>query len=223
MEYDRFIAVINEFEEYFNNTLTDESFKFEDGEGPVIISAPHSVEQTRDGRIKFAEPQTGVLARILHQEFHCPVIYKTYNDGDANFDAISEYKNALVSYINQNTNIKVLIDLHQLSPLRDVMIDIGTGSGKNIFQNTNLVSIIQSSFDENLIRPIEIDVPFDASYEYTISSYIAKNCTIPAIQIEMNSSLFMQEIDPTRNSFFRVFLALSDIVLKLWGIYGYKN
>ncbi len=52
------------------------------GKGRVMVSAPHSVEQTRNQALKFGEYQTGVIARILHDLLHCPVIYKTRNCND---------------------------------------------------------------------------------------------------------------------------------------------
>lgn len=101
------------------------------GEGPVLFSAPHSVEQTRQGRTKPAEPQTAVLAELLHAETGCPILYKTAHCGDdANFDAVSPYKDALADYVS-GRGVRFVIDLHQLAPARDVMVDIGTGGGKN--------------------------------------------------------------------------------------------
>ena len=43
----------------------DASFLIRDGEGCVMFSAPHCVKQWREGREKFAEPETGVLAEML--------------------------------------------------------------------------------------------------------------------------------------------------------------
>ena len=43
----------------------DASFLIRDGNGCVMFSAPHCVKQWREGREKFAEPETGVLAEML--------------------------------------------------------------------------------------------------------------------------------------------------------------
>lgn len=36
------------------------------GNKKVMFSAPHSVEKTRDGKIKFSEPDTGEIAKELN-------------------------------------------------------------------------------------------------------------------------------------------------------------
>ena len=43
-----------EYLEYFN-TPHNQSFQLIDGKGKIIISAPHSVSQTRNGMLKFSE------------------------------------------------------------------------------------------------------------------------------------------------------------------------
>ena len=108
------------------------SFDLAEGQGAVIISAPHSTEQTRNGKMKYAEPQTGALAQLLHDKLGCHVIYKTKNcNDDANFDKVSSYKQALCDYV-KDKKIAFLLDLHQLSPTRRVGVNIGTGKYKNI-------------------------------------------------------------------------------------------
>lgn len=94
------------------------------GDKKILFSAPHAVEQTRDGKIKFAEKETADIARILNKMGY-PCIIKTENQGDdANFDLESEYKADLVEFIKEN-HIEGVIDLHQLSPLRDQLICLG--------------------------------------------------------------------------------------------------
>lgn len=176
-----------EYEKYFSIEQTY-SHKLISGKRKIMISAPHSVSQTRNGVIKYAEPQTGVLAKLLHDELDCPVIFKTKNCGDdANFDEHSHYKDDLVNYIINN-GIKFLIDLHLLAPNRIEQIDIGTGKLKNI-SDFNLINIFLRSFTQRKIGIVQIDTPFGATYPFTISSYIAQICGIPCVQLEINSAL----------------------------------
>ena len=37
------------------------------GDKKVMFSAPHAVEQTRDGKIKYAEQDTGEIARFVNK------------------------------------------------------------------------------------------------------------------------------------------------------------
>ena len=123
--------IARQYEQYFS-VERDRSFELLEGARKIMLSAPHSVAQTRDGKLKTAEPQTGMLVKLLHDELACPAIYKTKNCGDdANFDEESAYKRALQRYIRTH-GVRFLIDLHQLSPDREVQIDIGTGKSKNL-------------------------------------------------------------------------------------------
>ncbi len=198
----------NEYEQFFNQEHS-QSFELLEGEGVVIVSAPHSVEQTRNNQIKYAEPQTGVLAKMLHDVLNCPVIYKTRNCGDdANFDENSSYKQALLEYI-KNNNIAFLIDLHQLSPTRDVKINIGTGRLKNI-SKFEFINLALKVFSQRNIGLIQIDEPFDATYPFTISSYISSACNISCLQIEMNSGIVRVDTDDSQVE--KVFDALVELV-----------
>lgn len=203
------IVTYKNYEKYFSENH-ENSYELLSGTGPVMISAPHSVEQTRNGNIKYAEPQTGALAKMLHEELGCPVIYKTSNKGDdANFDEESSYKNALIEYV-KNNNILFVLDLHQLAPYRDVIIDIGTGKFNNI-DKMEYVNIVLKSFSARKLGTIQIDVPFDASLPFTVSSFVAKTCGISCLQIEMNSNVVYSESDTAEVE--KVFDALSESIM----------
>lgn len=164
------------------------SFALLHGTGCVMISAPHSVEQTRNGRIKSAEPQTGVLARMLHDNLGCPVIYKTKNcTDDANYDMDSPYKDALADYVRKN-GVRFLLDLHQLARTRDVQINIGTGRYQNV-SRAEYVDTAVKAFEAQGFCNILIDTPFAASSPRTVSAYLSAACGISCLQIEINSSL----------------------------------
>ncbi len=207
-DHNKYLAYEHFFIESHNH-----SFEIINGELPIMISAPHSVSQTRNNKIKVAEPATGILAKMLHDELNCPIIYKTMNcHDDANYDKKSPYKDALLEYIN-NHHIMFLIDLHQLSPTRDIIIDIGTGGFKNI-NNIDFINIFLKAFSKQNIGIIQVDKPFKASMPYTISSYIASRTGIPCLQLEINtkvlSSLKLEA----------VLEALKEIVIELSSLLG---
>ena len=164
------------------------SFVIEEGSGKVMFSAPHCVEQVRGGKAKCAEPQTGLLAQMLHNEFDCPIIRKVENRGDdANFDPVSDYKEALTAYVREN-KVAFLIDLHQLSPKREVMINFGTGDFANI-DDISLLNVFVSAFSRHKLGTIQLDEPFGATYVHTVSATVHRECQIPCLQIELNSRL----------------------------------
>lgn len=202
--------------EHFFMESHNHSFEIIDGDLPIMISAPHSVSQTRNNKIKVAETSTGILAKMLHDELNCPIIYKTRNcNDDANYDKKSPYKEALLDYIKEH-QIMFLIDLHQLSPTRDIIIDIGTGGFKNI-SNMDFINIFIKSFSKRNIGIIEIDKPFKASMPYTICSYISSRSNIPCLQLEINTKVL------SALKFETVLKALKEIVTELSYLLGVNH
>ena len=150
---------------------------------------------------------------LLSDLTDCHAIYKTKNlNDDANYDKKSDYKDFLINYI-KNENIQFMLDIHQLSPKREQDIEIGTGRGVNIQYQTMLVDKIVNIFKENKISNIYVDEQFSSSYEHTVSSTIARECQIPAIQIEINTAI----LDKTniRYNFENVLKSLEQVVKEI--------
>ena len=203
----------NRYLNYFRSKKELRSFILEDGRGSVIVSAPHSAEQTREGRPKVGEYVTGVLARMLHDRLGCPVIYKTRHCfDDANYDEKCEYKAALREYVSGH-GITALIDLHQMSAKRDENIDIGTCYGKNVEKAPTVVDKAVSCFERNGIGGVFIDEPFASIHPFTVSSYISRECGIPCIQIEINTRLLLTRFKD--ECYKKVLKALSELVTEL--------
>lgn len=78
------------------------------GKIPILLSAPHSVKQKREGKIKAHEFYTGAITEYLAEKIGCSVITKQYlieedfND-DANYeDYRCAYKTAINQFLQQN-------------------------------------------------------------------------------------------------------------------------
>ena len=205
------------FAEERMNEFSQQSFVIKHGEGGIMFSAPHSVEQLREGKIKYSEKQTGILVEMLYKELGCPIIKKTANcNDDANYDRVCAYKDALAKYILDN-QIHFLVDLHQLSPSRNVMVNFGTGDWKNL-SNKSLLNIFLSTFSKYNLGVIQLDEPFDGSYEHTVSSTIHRKCKIPCMQIELNTRLVNTKYE--EYSLELVYKALCECFYKLKEFYG---
>ena len=164
-----------------------------DGHEKIMLSCPHCVIHYRNGEIKYDEPDTLIIADYLHKKFDLPFIYKVKSDNeDANYDAVSTYKNILKEYIIKN-NIKYIIDLHQLNSHRNEIVNLGTNGFKNL-SDINFLNCFIRAFSANSIGTISIDVPFAASGENIISSYIHRNTNIDCIQLELNTKLFHSDV-----------------------------
>ncbi len=184
-----------------------ESHRLLPGEGPVMLSSPHSVAQWRNGADKVAEPQTGALACLLSEDLGCPAMVKTACcRDDANYDPVSPYKEDLVAYVKEK-GIRFLIDLHQLASFREEGINLGTAGMKNLSEPRYL-ALAQEAFASQGLGPVTVDTPFGAFYPYTVSSYLADACGISCLQIEINSSLLRGEGSRPE----RVYEALADLI-----------
>ncbi len=169
----------------------EESFVLLEGTCPVMLSAPHAVEHVREGKVRYQEPQTADLAKALHARLDCPIIYKTANEGDdANYDAVSPYKQVLAEYIREK-DIQLLLDLHQMAGFRQEQICIGTGRFANISDKCFVERCVEI-FQAKGLKHVSVDAPFAATYPYTVSSQIHRECGVPCIQIEVNSNLLME-------------------------------
>lgn len=174
--------------------MDDRDFIILNGSKKIIFSAPHAVEQIRNGKIKYAEPDTAEIAKQLNL-LGFPCIIKTKNNSDdANFDKKSIYKEALREYVEKE-NIMALIDLHEMSQTREQTICLGTGGDNclNLLGNYYVEQKLQAYFSK-YFENVAINDPFKASYPYTVSRYISKVCNIPCIQVEINCNLFIEHI-----------------------------
>ncbi|MFH1512952.1 MAG: hypothetical protein ABIG45_06325 [Bacillota bacterium] len=180
---------------YFTDEDHKASYEILSGTGTVMFSAPHAVLQTRNGTNKAAERYTGILCKLLNEDYKHPVIYKTrYLHDDANHDIVSDYRDALCRYVKRN-DIRYVIDLHQLNPKREIDVCIGTGFGRNLSGHQELVDMIRSALAPLGIKHITIDNPFPAEDPNSVCATVANCCDIPAIQLEINSRLLTQGSD----------------------------
>ena len=186
-----FNTLKNFYEKFYNNSGNENSFElFKGQEKNVMFSCPHAVSQTREGKEKVADINTGPLGMSLNSLGYS-VLIKTQNcNDDANYDIKSEYKDFLSKYIKEN-NIKYLIDLHGMSKKRDVLISLGTCFGVNSDKSLELTHQFIKIANKNGIdaEKIRVDFPFFAS-KRTVSSVISKRNRIETLQLEINSKIY---------------------------------
>lgn len=165
---------------------TDNSFEYKQGKiTDILISAPHSANQTREGKIKYAERYTGVIANILHKYFGYSILYKTKNCGDdANYDEKSSYKDFLYEKCRQFKPL-VVLDLHGLSKNREAQVNIGTNFGESVFQDNEIITCLIDCLKKYKVTNIVTDHPFSANLR-TITSSLSRNVGTKAIQLELN-------------------------------------
>lgn len=188
---------INELEDEFAsnsfNGRSEKAVQVIGGNIPILLSAPHSVNQIRNEKVKLAERYTGAISKALSKETGAHVIYKSHNDGtDDNHCMHTEYKDTIGKIIMEN-DIKFVLDIHgMLNPWsslsREYHIEIGTNHGKNLLHSESILPYILDAFDQYGIKDVVVDRFFKASKSYTISNYVAVNYSTPAVQIEISSA-----------------------------------
>lgn len=208
----REIKKIEKYEKRFSrhnyNGSQKPGFIIVPGSIPVIVSAPHSVNQFRNGQLKWADKYTGSIAIALHKITNCHVIYASgYTGGDPNFDPIesNQYQKALIDYVNKH-NIHVLIDLHGASASRPYAIELGTAPTRD--ENNNIIGEANPSlkgFDfigkllrlslsymfKNINEANQTEIwdnkIFDAGSINTVTKSISAHSGTSSIQLEINS------------------------------------
>ena len=181
-----FIKLNKKFDEFSKENEKNKSFETIKGKIPILISAPHSVRQIRNGKIKGKDIYTGPIAIVLQQETNCHCIYKTKNNNDdANYDIENNtYKEEILKIIKQN-NIKLLLDIHGASDEHGFEVDIATGERENLNGNEKALEILVEVLKKHNIGNIEIDKVFIAKSIHTICKTIAEKTSIPCIEIEI--------------------------------------
>ncbi len=174
-----------------------EGFEILSGTKKILISAPHAVEQTRDNKVKYAEQETAIIAKMLNKLGY-PTIIKTENlNDDANYDLESPYKQQLLKFCQKN-NILFVLDLHQLSQTREMDFCLGTGSedNRNLLNHNNIAHLTKQLANDNGFT-LEINNPYAASSARTVSGFCSRN-DFPAMQFEINSKLVSSYCNATQ-------------------------
>lgn len=166
-------------------------FTIIDGTSKIMFSAPHAVNHYRDGSVKWADINTGVIVKALHDICDVPIIYtNAFAEGDAMIDEVSEYKEVLACYVRQHS-IKALIDVHGRALSSPLGIEFGTRDDDNslLLGKDFILDSFWKSFDKHLElqgKVIDRNIKFRARTPGTVGNYIWRTCNIPCMQIEIN-------------------------------------
>lgn len=162
------------------------------GNAPVIVTAPHASEQERDGKRKFAEPDTARIAAGLNHVVGAHAVIKPEgNLNDPNWDEKSDFRDTVVRIVNHH-EIRFGIDLHQMSPDRPQDVIIGTAYGRNLLGHPEYADTLVSAFRLYGLNPV-VDEIFPAAGLRRVSSDVAKRAGVPYLQMEMNTRLVSGE------------------------------
>ncbi len=195
------IEKLSEYEKFFSENnfggAGNTAFTIEEGKIPVIISAPHSVNQYREGTLKVSDMYTGAIAKYFNETMNCHIIYLSkYTETDPNYDDGKTccYKNTLSRYIEEK-NIKFLLDLHASRSEHDYLTELGTIDDKNssLSGRDFLLPVIMGALETGLKTAIKetgkgitINTVFPAANPNTVTNFISSKNKIPCVQLEIN-------------------------------------
>jgi hypothetical protein len=177
-----------EFEKIKYNQASEDYFETQEGNIPILISAPHGARHLRKGKWKEEDEYTASIAIKLAEATGAHVIYvknKTYED--PNYIKRTRYKDTIREIV-QNDGIKFLIDLHGVNKDRPFKICVGTR-----YDNNNQSScptykhIIEEALRDFQEPPIFNRRNFKAKKKETVTSFAQKECGIESAQVEINA------------------------------------
>lgn len=172
--------------EYFGtNVWTEEKYRVLSGNIPVLISAPHSVNQLRGDDVREAEKYTGALARYLSYATGSFAIFQLFTHADPNFDSDHNYKNGIINLIEVN-GIKLLIDIHSSTFKDDTDIDIVTDGRTTLLDKTNIIDDFKKIALKNNVKVDENNIP-NKDNGNEIISVVSLVCGIPSLRLVINN------------------------------------
>jgi len=159
---------------------------------PVMVSAPHSVAHIRNGKQKFAEPDTAAIVVFLVHEIKCAGIVNIDGHRDPNFDKDKPFCDVMEETAKVY-NIKAFLDLHESAPSRSYSFAIGTGYGKNVNENPDIASGLLKICEKHGISDAVVDLhPYAGAGEDRVATTMNRRSGLPAVQLEINAGFFME-------------------------------
>ena len=173
--------------EYFGtNVWTEEKYRVLSGSIPVLLSAPHSVNQFRGDDVRDAEKYTGALVRYLNKTTGAFSVFQIFTHADPNADQEHNYKNGIINLIN-NYNIKALIDIHSSNFKNNADIDIVTNQRLTLCGEYDIIDAIKKLGNKYDLVVEENNVP-NKEKENEIIFVTSLICGIPSIRIVINNN-----------------------------------
>ncbi len=171
-------------------------FRYEPGQIPVLLSAPHGAVHTRLGQLKKEDEYTAGMARLVAELAGAHVLYARRKSAtDPNWDTDVPYKRRLQQVVEQ-AGIRFVLDLHGAAGRRDFGIALGTMKGESCpVQRDILISILERhGFSRNGSGLDRLDVDHTCTGrgkkgQETIIGYAWGKLRVPAAQFELHPRL----------------------------------
>ena len=163
-------------------------FTYLNGKQGVLITAPHSTNHIRLGKLKRFETFTAAIAALLNSKTKCHSLYTNcISEIDPNYYQSSPFKTKIKD-ITSDKKINFLVDLHGTSEKHKMDIYPGIGYEKEfLLGNVHIFEILKESAKVNDIKVGSLN-KFRAVKQDTIAKFGARVLKIPSIQLEINKN-----------------------------------
>ena len=175
---------------YGTNVWTEEKFRILSGNTPILLSAPHSVNQIRGDDVRNAEKYTGGIVRYVSNITGSYGIFQIFTHSDPNTDIENSYKNAIINII-ELYDIKILLDIHTSSFKDDYDIDIVSNRRETLCGHDELIDRMMEAGKKYGLKIDENNFP-NPEKDREIIRISSLICGVPSIRIVINSNKLSQ-------------------------------
>ncbi len=184
---------INELESlFFNNQYNgsgEHPFFIKEGQGGIMVSAPHAVNHFREGNVKWADRYTGGIAMCLHEMTGCSIMCASrYSNTDPNYDPVgsNKYQDALKEFVESH-DIKFLIDLHGAARSREYAVEVRTTQESNSTIADLIENIFETHFSRLDIEKRNVEKRYFTGKQNTVAKFITEHTDTAGVQLEINA------------------------------------
>jgi hypothetical protein len=189
------------------------------GRVPVVLSAPHSVQQPRpcagvDGALHRSEPYTGPLAIQLHRATGAWAIYATRTARrDPNHMLFSTYKRHGLQALVDRAAPRVILDLHGARTGR-FAVAIGTSPALRAGRGQAVIDLLAMWLAGALDGAVVVDPPaLQANGRGTVTAHCWAALGIPAVQLEISRTYRRPHQNP--GAYAALFAALQHFIAEV--------
>ncbi len=208
---DEILALESDFSNnsyYGTNVWTEEKYRVISGSIPVLLSAPHAVNQFRGDDVRDAEKYTGAIVRFISRATNSFSIFQMFTHQDPNTDSESLYKDAVINLID-NYKIKLFIDVHSSTFKNDADIDLVTHLHETLCGDELLIEKIKLLGLKYNLKIEENNKPNPEKINEVIA-VSARKCGIPSIRLVINNNSL--DVINNEDKFKRICSLLQEVI-----------
>lgn len=168
-------------------TPPDLWFAIDEGDAPIVVTAPHVTRPFREGAYRFEDGGgTGAVARALNRLSGATALYTVdASPSDPNFYDDNEFKRTLERLLGTK-HPRFLLDIHASHSHRPYDVDLGTMDGASLLGQPQMLNDLATALRAEGLANVSIDYFRAEKQQSDVKFAVAHG--VPAIQLEINST-----------------------------------